>query len=87
MRRSNAKPANGIGPARGPSVREVVELRDRKRRGEDAERLAEALQGFTALVAYLQRTTNPEEWATHGDWNRVQARGLSALAHHNGRQP
>lgn len=87
MRRCDAKPMNGIGPARGMGVREVVELRDRKRRRDDAEQLAEALQGFTALVSYLQRTTNPEEWATHGDWNRVQARGLHALAMHNGRQP
>lgn len=39
-----------------------------------------ALQNYQRLVAYLQRTTNPEEWATHGDWKRLQREADAAIA-------
>lgn len=42
--------------------------------------LVAALQEYQRLVAYLQRTTNPEEWATHGDWKKLQAGASAALA-------
>jgi hypothetical protein len=42
--------------------------------------LLEALEEYQRLVAYLQRTTNPEEWATRGDWKLLQARAAAAIA-------
>ncbi|NLA66716.1 MAG: hypothetical protein GX856_00435 [Gammaproteobacteria bacterium] len=45
----------------------------------EAEGLAQALRNYQRLVTYLRRTTNPEEWATHGDWNRLFERGAKAL--------
>jgi hypothetical protein len=45
--------------------------------------LLAALRNYQLLVTYLQRTTNPEEWATHGDWNRLQAEAAAAIARCN----
>jgi hypothetical protein len=45
-----------------------------------APELRAALEEYQRLVAYLQRTTNPEEWATHGDWKKLQAGAEAALA-------
>lgn len=44
-----------------------------------APELLAALSAYQRLVGYLQRTTNPEEWATHGDWKRLQAEADAAI--------
>lgn len=44
-----------------------------------APELLEALLRYQRLVAYLQRNVNPEEWATHGDWNAVYQAAESAI--------
>jgi hypothetical protein len=46
--------------------------------------LLAALENYQRLVAYLQRTTNPEEWAEHGDWKRLQREADGALARAKG---
>lgn len=42
--------------------------------------LVSALQAYQLTVSNLQRTTNPEEWETHGDWGRLDRMAADALA-------
>jgi len=44
------------------------------------DELVAALRQYVATVQYLQRTTNPEEWATHGDWQTLEHRARAAMA-------
>jgi hypothetical protein len=46
---------------------------------ETFEALTSALRDYQLTVAYLQRTTNPEEWGEHGDWCTLQAAGQAAM--------
>jgi hypothetical protein len=46
----------------------------------NAPRLADALRDYVRTIEHLQRVTNPEEWATHGDWSTLAMRARAALS-------
>lgn len=52
-----------------------------------ADKVANALRDYMRLVAHLQRVANPEDWATYGDWARLQAQGMQALAEFDAGKP
>lgn len=70
---------DGIGTDRADCMADTVDREVAKLRAANAELVA-ALREYQRLVSYLQRTTNPEEWATHGDWAKLQAGATAALA-------
>jgi hypothetical protein len=41
--------------------------------------LVKALQGYQNTVRYLKRTTNPEEWESHGDWDKLERDATAAI--------
>lgn len=47
---------------------------------EREKKLTDALIEYQRLIDYLRRTTNPEEWATHGDFNKVYEQAQKALS-------
>lgn len=48
---------------------------------QEVAEVAEALRNYMRLVKYLKRTTNPEEWASHGDWEKLERAAVEALDH------
>ncbi|HRO59384.1 MAG TPA: hypothetical protein PKZ27_02950 [Rhodocyclaceae bacterium] len=57
----------------------LVEEDPERERDDQVAALADALRGYMRLVKYFRRTTNPEEWATHGDWAKLEREAIEAL--------
>lgn len=41
--------------------------------------LRQALQSYVRTVAHIRRVANPEDWATYGDWDRLERDAKQAL--------
>lgn len=47
---------------------------------EVVEELRVALNSYVCTVKYMKQSVNPEEWESHGDWDKLARRGMAAMS-------